>query len=105
MKWHILFVIDSLAGGGAEKIMSYLVSGLDTGKFKASIYMSLDCKIEYEIPDTVKLYSSANQELMSTDDNDYDMDILIERIAKYYNFKYYFSEEIYSKKERKWKRF
>ncbi|MFI5322031.1 MAG: glycosyltransferase [Thermodesulfobacteriota bacterium] len=105
MKRHILFVIDSLAGGGAEKIMCNLVSGLDTGKFKASIYMSLDSKIEYDIPDTVKLYSSANQELMSTDNNDSRIELLIERIAKFYNFKYFTSKECYSKKREEMEKF
>lgn len=105
MKRHILFVIDSLAGGGAEKIMSYLVNGLDKGKFKASIYMSLDRKIEYEIPDTVNLYSSANQELMATNNNDYEMDLLIEKITKFYNFKYYTSKDIYSKKREEMEKF
>lgn len=105
MKRHILFVIDSLAGGGAEKIMSCLLNGLDKDKFKVSLYNSLDFKIGYEIPDTVNLYSSSNQELMSTGNNDYDMDRLIERIAKFYNFNYYTSKEIYSKKRGEMEKF
>lgn len=105
MKPHILFVIDSLAGGGAERIMSYLVNCLDRDKFKVSLYISLDLKIDYEIPDTINLYSSSNQEFMATDNTDYDMDLLIERIAKFYNFKYYTSKEIYSNKRKEMEKF
>jgi len=105
MKRHILFVIDSLVGGGAEKIMSYLVNGVNKEKYRVSIYISLDTKIEYEISDMVNIYSSSNQELKTVYDNESDIKLKIEKIAKFYNIKYFTSNNTYSKKREDMEKF
>lgn len=105
MKRHILFVIDSLVGGGAEKIMSYLVNGLNKEKYRVSIYISLDTKIEYEISNMVNIYSSSNQELKTVYDNEFDIKLKIEKIAKFYNIKYFTSNNMYSKKREDMEKF
>lgn len=52
---NILFVIDSLGGGGAERIISYLANHLDRNKFKISLCLSLGSVIDYNISEDVRI--------------------------------------------------
>jgi glycosyltransferase involved in cell wall biosynthesis len=56
MQKRLLFVIDSLVGGGAERILSYLVNELNKDKFKISLYLSLGSQIDYYISEKTTLY-------------------------------------------------
>ena len=40
---NVLFLVESLAGGGAEKILSGLVRGLDRDKFNVTVCAVVDC--------------------------------------------------------------
>lgn len=51
----ILFVIDSLTGGGAERVVSLLANNLDRNKYKINIYLSLGQDIAYELRDDIKI--------------------------------------------------
>lgn len=39
----VLFLVESLSGGGAEKILSGLVRGLDRDKFDVTVCAVVDC--------------------------------------------------------------
>lgn len=56
MSKHLLFIIDSLVGGGAERIMTYIVNKLDKERFSVSLCLSLGSKIDYDISKEIKLY-------------------------------------------------
>lgn len=107
MKRRILFVIDSLRGGGAEKITSHLLNGLDRDKYDLSLYLSLDPSIEYEVPESVNTYFSYNHELISADEYEDEDQIEenIEKIAKYYNLIYFRSQNTYNKKREEMEKF
>lgn len=52
---NILFIIDSLTGGGAERVVSLLANNLDRNKYKINIYLSLGQDIAYELRDDIKI--------------------------------------------------
>jgi glycosyltransferase involved in cell wall biosynthesis len=66
MQKRLLFVIDSLVGGGAERIMNYLVNKLDKDRFKISLCLSLGSRIDYEIPKETKLYLPQGTPFLNT---------------------------------------
>ncbi|SFU80286.1 glycosyltransferase [Xenorhabdus koppenhoeferi] len=60
MKVHILFIIDGLPGGGAEKVTIRLCGGLQQKGFNITL-LSLSDKCEYPIPDNVELIINADE--------------------------------------------
>lgn len=40
---HVLFLVESLAGGGAEKVLSDLIRGLDKNRFDVTVCTVVDC--------------------------------------------------------------
>jgi len=51
----ILFVIDSLGGGGAERVLANLVNGMDRKRFEPVICLALGNRIDYRISDDVAI--------------------------------------------------
>jgi glycosyltransferase involved in cell wall biosynthesis len=49
----IVFVIDSFAGGGAERVLSRLLASLDRNRFQPSLYLLLRPEQAYVLPDDV----------------------------------------------------
>lgn len=54
---HILFVVPVLTGGGAERVVSVLSSGMAEQGYKISILVNRRCENEYPINDEVCIYS------------------------------------------------
>lgn len=52
----ILFVIDSLTGGGAERVVSLLANHLDRNKYKIEVYLSLGQEVAYELRDDIDIH-------------------------------------------------
>ncbi len=53
---NILFLIDSFSGGGAERIMSFLLKELDRKRFRVTLCLSLGDKISYELPKDIAVH-------------------------------------------------
>ncbi|MEM3092040.1 MAG: glycosyltransferase [Candidatus Pacearchaeota archaeon] len=51
----ILFIIDSLTGGGAERVVTLLANNLDRNKYKINIYLSLGRDTAYELRDDITI--------------------------------------------------
>ena len=73
-KVRILFVINSLAGGGAERVLSYILKGLNRNKFEISLITFLEKK-DYVIPTDVEHYSFSKK-------NYFDLFRIILELAK-----------------------
>lgn len=52
----ILFAIDSLSGGGAERVISLLANQITDWGYETDILLVFDSKIEYYIKDTIGIY-------------------------------------------------
>lgn len=52
----ILFAIDSLSGGGAERVISLLANQISRWGYKTDILLTFDSKIEYEVDDRINIY-------------------------------------------------
>ena len=60
MKTKVLFLIESLSGGGAEKVLSVILPNLDIGKFEISVCSIVDVGVHREaVRSCVANYSSA----------------------------------------------
>jgi hypothetical protein len=58
MKKKILFTIESLGGGGAEKVLLTIINGLDREKYDISLYLIFSGGIyEKNLKDDIKLSS------------------------------------------------
>lgn len=55
-KKKILFVIDSLSGGGAERILSYIIMGFNPQQYDIYLCLSLGTTIDYKIPSSIKIF-------------------------------------------------
>lgn len=58
MATKVLFIIDSLSGGGAERIMSYLVNGLDRERFSPHLHLLMRPDVGYELKPDVAVTSA-----------------------------------------------
>lgn len=54
---HILFVVPVLTGGGAERVVAVLASGLAEKGIKTSVLVNKRCEKEYPISSKVNIYS------------------------------------------------
>lgn len=52
----ILFAIDSLSGGGAERVISLLANQIHAWGYTVDILLAFDTKVEYEIADGIGVY-------------------------------------------------
>jgi len=55
-KIKVLFIVNSLAGGGAERVLSYILNNLDRNKFEISLITFLSEK-DYNISEDIEYYS------------------------------------------------
>lgn len=53
----ILFVVPTLTGGGAERVVSILASALSNEKYKVSLLLNTRCENEYFIDEKVQIYN------------------------------------------------
>lgn len=53
MPGKILFIIDSFAGGGAERVLTRVLAGLDRSRFQPSLCLLLRPEQAYQVPDHV----------------------------------------------------
>lgn len=63
MPKKILFLIDSLGGGGAERIMSYLLNRLDRNRYAPSLGLLLRPDVGYPLRSDLPMYSLCSDEL------------------------------------------
>jgi len=60
-KIRILFMINNLYGGGAEKILQTLLNQLDTSKYEITLYGVKSEKLDTNLyPENIKYYSVFN---------------------------------------------
>lgn len=53
MPKKIVFIIDSFSGGGAERVLSRVLAGLDRSRFQPALYLLLRPEQAYALPDDV----------------------------------------------------
>lgn len=55
-KIKVVFLINSLAGGGAEKIMTTLLEHIDKDKYDISLCLTCDDRVEYKLDKSIPLH-------------------------------------------------
>lgn len=55
-KTKVIFLINSLAGGGAEKIMTTLLHNIDRDRFDVSLCLTCEYRVDYDLDESIPLH-------------------------------------------------
>lgn len=87
MKKKLLFINNSLYGGGAERILQTILNNLDIDKYEITLYSVIQEKLEEQYPQHIK-YKYIYKQKQETDSSIYRLYILIYNKLKLLIYKY-----------------